>query len=183
MNLVVISVERYMAIFYPLRAPSRAYAKKQVIAAWIVGGTLAAILNLPMKHKYIEVIIAFCIPYSAFFLYNLVKRFANLKLSYELDYTVRMLTGALAISNSALNPIIYFTSSRVFRSHLKDIVFPGQDVSTNATQSPGSSKLTYIAGGQEGADGMTGLSSKRKLGKGFVLEKYCQKAIGNRGKV
>ncbi|EDO43269.1 predicted protein [Nematostella vectensis] len=161
-NLVVISLERYMAVFYPFRAPTRAFAKNLVITAWIVGGILCVVLTLAAKKRlgeasklsrytskrrreirnhttrvdgnssqtwrfkdtqmFVNVIFAFCIPYSVYFVYNSVKRFAALQVNYELDYVVRLLAGILGFSNSALNPIIYFSSSTLFRTDLKNMM-------------------------------------------------------------
>ncbi|XP_048587323.1 neuromedin-U receptor 2-like [Nematostella vectensis] len=226
LNLVVISLDRYMAVFHPFRTFTRAFAKKLVMAAWIVGAILAVVLALPVKNMYTEldesvytflcigsskevwekvvigvitilvylvpnaimfyaavtvsrflrkrsreiqdsanihsnnsqgrrfkhtkmfinVIFAFCIPYSFFFVYNLVKRFAGLELSYELDFTIRMSGGVLATSNSCINPMIYLFFYKDFRRELRNIICPRQVVYDVSRQR----QDLYMAGRSEG---------------------------------
>ncbi|EDO44182.1 predicted protein [Nematostella vectensis] len=159
MNLVVISVESLSRFLQKRKREIRNSANIHCNAsqAW----------RLKDLQIFVKVIFAFCIPYSAFFLYNLGKRFANLELSYELDYTVRMLAGVLAISNSALNPIIYFSSSRLFRSQLKNMIFPGRVTPSDVTQTSRTSQVRYIAGDQGVSNRHEGSFSNRQQA-GFV---------------
>ncbi|EDO31861.1 predicted protein [Nematostella vectensis] len=95
---------------------------------------------------FINVIFAFCIPYSTYFVYNLVKRFAGLELSYELDFTIRMSGGVLATFNSCINPMIYLFSYKDFRRELRNIICPRQVVNDESRQR----QDLYMAGRSEG---------------------------------
>jgi hypothetical protein len=200
LNLLVISVERYLAIFYPHHAPERRLSRKLVIGAWIGGFIVGILTTLTMdivRHdindleyaltcKYdkqvpwknglytaiailmfflptiamfytasriicflkkrkrqimqgrhnttnkrttsfqdtqllMNVIFAFCIPYSLFFVYNTVKTFKNVELSFHDDYTIRVVSALTALSNSAINPIIYVHGSRQIRRGITDL--------------------------------------------------------------
>lgn len=199
LNLLVISVERYLAIFFPLKAPDRRLSRKLVIGAWIIGFMIGILTTLTMDiirydidesnyaltctydkykswknrlytviaimvfflpsvvmfytasrtvsflHKrkqqiatgrikklsyykrtrsfadtqlLMNVVFAFIVPYSLFFVYNMIKTFAKVELSFQEDYTARIVSALTALSNSAINPIIYICGSRKIRRRI-----------------------------------------------------------------
>lgn len=204
LNLLVISVERYLAIFFPHKAPDRRLSRKLVIGAWIVGIVIGILTTLTMDivrydiddSKYVltctydkyeswknclytllailvfllptvvmfytasrtvsflrkrkrqiaqgrikkpyhkrtrsfadtqllmNIVFVFIVPYSLFFVYNTIKTFAKVELSFQDDYTVRVVSALTAMSNSAINPIIYVCGSRQIRRGIANLFRP-----------------------------------------------------------
>lgn len=68
LNVTFIAIERYLAVFYPLRAPSVAVSKVCVILAWVFGTVVGIAHILPYKAVSIDIgqyaYTVICIPYT-----------------------------------------------------------------------------------------------------------------------
>jgi hypothetical protein len=68
---------------------------------------------------FVRVFIAFALPCSLFFFYGIVNIFIKYKLSFKADYVVRCASAFSVLFNSAINPLIYCTSSVYFSEKLR----------------------------------------------------------------
>lgn len=66
---------------------------------------------------------AFVTPYFCYFAYVVYNMVAQPKMSYESDQDIRIVNVTIALSNSAINVIIYFVQMKDFRTFLKEEFF------------------------------------------------------------
>ncbi|XP_032237862.2 beta-1 adrenergic receptor [Nematostella vectensis] len=55
MNIIVIGIERYFAIFRPFSLPSKKVVKRLVVAAWTAGAFMSIIPNISMRRKSFDI--------------------------------------------------------------------------------------------------------------------------------
>lgn len=207
LNVCFISVERFLAVFYPFKAPTVTVSKIYVVLAWVFGFLVGLLYVVPYKRQrlevgpylytvicisslpdeiisgvlvgvhtiimffipniiicvtsicisrflrkrkmqiasgelkssqrvnswrikdtamFVKIIFAFYIPYTTFFVANILKETGVIKVNFLIESIIQLSTFVLAFSNCAINPVIYITSSPDFKKVISKLLARGR---------------------------------------------------------
>lgn len=70
---------------------------------------------------YVKIIFVFYVPYTSFFIANILKEFGVIEVNVKTKPIIQLSTFILAFTNCAINPIIYIMSSQDFKKVTKKL--------------------------------------------------------------